>query len=359
MVQAYAIENLRAGMRVGRDVLSENGEVLLSKGQILTRESICSLLERPIYSIYVDEDAEVVDIPGKEHLLDAGYVACYERAHERVKRLLLNLAAEGRLDRGLLDVIVADINHDLAADGAKAISQIHNMERAGAYLFHHSLHVGILAALMGSWLEWDQDRREKLTLAGLLHDVGKLSIDRALLDKTDPLTAEEFAYIKRHTEFGIAMLKNAGENRQEVLNGAAQHHERCDGSGYPQGLEGEQISVIGRIIAFLDIYDAMASDRAFVPRYSPFDAFEAMADDTLSGKLDPVYTVQFMRQTCRALIGTWVELSNGVRGRIVYIPESRIVAKPMIHTVQDEFIDLEVHTDLKVKAILTAAELEA
>jgi putative nucleotidyltransferase with HDIG domain len=254
---------------------------------------------------------------------------------------------------------VADINHDLAADGAKAISQIHNMERAGAYLFHHSLHVGILAALMGSWLEWDQDRREELTLAGLLHDVGKLSIDRALLDKTDPLTAEEFAYIKRHTEFGIAMLKNAGENRQEVLNGAAQHHERCDGSGYPQGLEGEQISVIGRIIAFLDIYDAMASDRAFVPRYSPFDAFEAMADDTLSGKLDPVYTVQFMRQTCRALIGTWVELSNGVRGRIVYIPESRIVAKPMIHTVHDEFIDLEVHTDLKVKAILTAAELDA
>lgn len=359
MLQAYAVENLTPGMTVGRDVISFDGEMLLRKGQVLTNERICSLLERPVFSVYIEESTEVVKIPGKEHLLDDDYVSCYERAHENVKRLMLGISQDGRMDIGLLDVIVADINHDLASDGAKAISQIHNMEREGAYLFHHSLHVGILAALMGRWLEWEQNKREELIIAGLLHDVGKLGIDRELLDKKEPLTAEEFAHIRRHTEYGVAMLMKAGEKREGVLSGAGQHHERCDGTGYPLALGKEDISDFGKIVAFLDIYDAMASDRAFVSRFSPFDAFAAMMDDTMVGKLDPEFSVLFMRQTCRALVGAWVELSNGERGRIVYIPESRIKALPMIHTVHDEFIDLEARTDLKLKAILTAAELGA
>ena len=358
MLQAYAVENLRPGMIVGRDVIEFDGGVLLGKGQKLTSESICSLLARPIFSVYIEETAEVVEIPGKEHLLDSDYVSCYERAHEQVKRLMLGISQDGRLDRGLLDVIVADINHDLASDGAKAISQIHNMEKAGAYLFHHSLQVGILAALMGRWLEWGQEKREELITAGLLHDVGKLGIGSELLDKVEPLTAEEFAHIRRHTEYGVAMLMNAGEKREGVLSGVGQHHERCDGTGYPLALTKADISDFGRIVAFLDIYDAMASDRAFVHRFSPFEAFAAMVDDTMVGKLDPEFSVLFMRQTCRALLGAWVELSNGERGRIVYIPESRIKALPMIHTVHNEFIDLEARTDLKLKAILTAAELE-
>ena len=359
MLQAYAIENLRPGMKVGRDVMAIDGEVLLRAGQTLTRESIGSLLERPIFSIYVEENAEVVEIPGKEHLLDSSYVSCYERAYAQVKRLMLEISQDSKMDAGVLDVIVSDIDHDLASDGAKAISQIHNMERTGAYIFHHSLNVGILAALMGNWLGWEQQKREELIIAGLLHDVGKLGIDSELLDKVEPLTAEEFAHIQRHTDYGVAMLMNAGEKRESVLSGAGQHHERCDGTGYPLALGKEDISDFGKIVAFLDIYDAMASDRAFVPRFSPFDAFAAIMDDTMAGKLDPEFSVLFMRQTCRALLGAWVELTNGVRGRIVYIPESRIKALPMIHTVHDEFIDLEARTDLKLKAILTAAELGA
>lgn len=359
MLQAYAIENLRVGMQIGRDVLAENGEVLLSAGQLLTKENICCLLERPIFFVYIEECVDKVEIPGKERLLDEDYVSCYERTHEQVKRLMLDLAQYGSLDRPLLRKVVESISGILATDGAKAISQIHNMEKVGAYLFHHSLHVGILAALMGNWLGWEPERRYELITAGLLHDVGKLNIDKALLDKKEPLTPEEFEMIKHHTEYGVSMLERGGEGRALVLAGVAQHHERCDGSGYPLGLVRGKISDFGRIIAFLDIYDAMASDRAYAPRRSPFEAFVAMTDDTMVGKLDPEFSVLFMRQTCRSLIGTWVELSNGVRGRIVYIPESRIMALPMVHTVHDEFIDLEARSDLKLKGILTAAEIEA
>ncbi len=357
MVKAYAIENLEAGMKIGRDVLTDKGELLLPAGSVLTQENICGLLERPIFFIYIEEEEKAVNAPSREHILDEDYVECYERTHEKLRTVMLLLAQESRMNWTALKSIVWIISEDLATDGAKAISQIHNMERSGEYLFHHSLHVGILAALMGKWLGWDQERREELIAAGLLHDIGKLSIDKAILDKAAPLTKEEFEQIKRHTEFGMAMLKNAMEQREGVLLGALQHHERCDGSGYPAGLKKEEISEFGRIIAFLDIYDAMASDRVFASKVSPFEAFAVMEDDLMAGKLDPEFAVLFMRQTCRALVGTWVELSNGVRGSIVYIPESRIVAMPMVRTMQDEFIDLESRRDLKIKSILTAAEL--
>ncbi len=359
MLQAYAIENLRPGMRVGRDVFGESGEVLLSKGQVLTRDNICNLLERPIFSVYIDESDKVVDIPGREHLLDEDYVTWYEKTYDKVERLLQGVAQNGKLDSFLLWEIVEVISRELASDGSKAIPHIHNMDMEGEYLFHHSLHVGILAALMGNWLEWGKHRREELIVAGLLHDVGKLKISKEVLDKTEALTDEEFALIQQHTEYGVNMLENAGEKRAEVLAGVAQHHERGDGTGYPLRLTRADISDFGRIIAFLDIYDAMASNRAYARKNSPFDAFAAIGDDMKTGKLDPEFSVQFIRNTNRAMIGAWVELTNGVRGRIVYIPESRIMALPMVQTVHDEFIDLENRLDIKIKAILTAKELQA
>ena len=97
MLQAYAVENLTPGMTVGRDVISFDGDMLLRKGQVLTNESICSLLARPVFSVYIEESTEVVKIPGKEHLLDDDYVSCYERAHENVKRLMLGISQDGRM----------------------------------------------------------------------------------------------------------------------------------------------------------------------------------------------------------------------------------------------------------------------
>ena len=123
------------------------------------------------------------------------------------------------------------------------------------------------------------------------------------------------------------------------------------------GLRGESISVFGRILSFLDIYDAMASKRAYAGKKSPFEAFAVMEDDMKDGRLDPEFAVQFMKNTSRALVGTWVELSNGERGRIVYIPESHIGALPMVQTIYDNFIDLEHRKDIKIKTILTAREL--
>ena len=299
----------------------------------------------------------MIDIPGMDQLLDETYMAYYDIVRDQVESLLSNTVRERRLDYQKLQRVVIVIIDKLAADGAKAFSQIHNMERQGDYIFHHSLNVGIMAALMGTWMGWPEWQSRQLVAAGLLHDIGKLTIDMNLMNKTGKLKPEEFAIIKRHPEFGARLLQEVGVEISDVISGVAQHHERCDGSGYPAGLGKESISVFARILAFLDIYDAMASNRVYASKKSPFEAFAVMGDDMKAGRLDPEFAVQFMKNTSRALVGTWVELSNGERGRIVYIPESRIAAMPMVQTIYDKFVDLENCKDITVKSIMTAREL--
>lgn len=361
MLKPFAVENLRVGMKVGRDVTDMDSGMLIAAGTVLDQGQIDILRERSVYVVYVREEEKTDRIPGRESLLDAGYVGTYQLAYSRIRKLLNTAAVTGVLDEGLL-IDLEDTVMKNMSDGARAVSQIHNMERAGEYLYHHSLHVAILAALMGAWLDWKPRERRELVGGALLHDLGKLKIDAEILNKKGSLTPDEFAVVKQHPDFGIDMLDWDGmrERRHDgIRNCILQHHERCDGSGYPYGCRKDSISSYGRVMAILDIYDAMASDRVFVNRHSPFDIFKVMFEDMTMGKLDPEYTVAFMRQICRDMIGNWVLLSNGVKGRIVYIAESRVTSLPLIQTVKNEFIDLNARTDLRIESILTAREAES
>ena len=359
MLQPYAVENLRVGMKVGREVSDMDG-MLLSAGTILDQKMIDVLSERMVFLVYIDESGPAVEIPGKEHLVDNDYADTYKLAYSRIRKLLNSTAETGELDEKLL-ISIEDTVMKRMANGARAVTQIHNMERSGEYLYHHSLHVAILAALMGEWLGWKAAQKRELVGGALLHDLGKLRIDPALLNKKEPLSDEEFRLIKQHPEFGVEMIDWDGLGNKFVHKGLMgcilEHHERCNGSGYPQGLRHNEISPFGRVLGILDIYDAMASDRVFAHRHSPFEVFKILEDDMSTGKLDPEYTVIFMRQICRDMIGNWVELSNGDKGRIVYIAESRVTSLPLVQTIKDEFIDLNARTDLHIVSILTANEV--
>lgn len=107
------------------------------------------------------------------------------------------------------------------------------------------------------------------------------------------------------------------------------------------------ISRFGRLLAILDIYDAMAGDRVFAKRRSPFDVFAILYDDILNGKLDTEYGVFFLKNLCHSLNGSWVQLSNGEQGRIVYIDESRVTSLPVVQTASGEFIDLNTERGVK------------
>lgn len=358
MLKSYAIENLRAGMIIGRDVLDGEANILVGAGTPLTKELIYNLLERPIFSVFVEEEEPVITIPGREFLLDDSYMACYDIVYHKLENMFTALAEHGEFDAVGLQEIMDEKNFLELCDGAKAVSQIHNMTREGSYLVNHCLHVGILAGLMGKWLKWSVLDQYNLVIAGLFIDIGKLRISADILEKKGRLTPEEFDIIKKHTQFGHDMIGMTTLcANKDIMTGVLQHHERCDGSGYPHHLGKDQISRFGRILAILDIYDAMAGDRVFAKRRSPFDVFAILYDDILNGKLDTEYGVLFIKNLCHSLNGNWVALSNGERGRIVYIDESRVTSLPVVQTTKGAFLDLNTTRSVKIESILTANEI--
>lgn len=374
MLQQYLLENLKEGMILGREVYEADGRVLLEKGTVLTMTMIDSLMTRPIFSVYIEEaaakpaaekqaakereSAPQVTKPVQEQILDASYVSFYNDVFAELVDLFKQVRRTGDVNVEAVGNIVASGRLLQLCDGMRAITQIHNMPRDGQYLLHHSLHVAILSGLMGRWLQWPMDRIQKLMIAGLLHDIGKLKISSDILDKPGRLTKSELDIVKRHPEYGYEMLRYgqlAGE--QEILLGVLQHHERKDGRGYPKGIKNEEISSFGRILAIMDIYDAMVTNRVYAKRNSPFDVFEVLSVDIRNGRLDTEYGILFIKKVCHALNGSWVMLSNGDKAKIVYIDESRVNALPIVQTEAGKFFDLNTMCDVKITALLMSSEI--
>ncbi|MDH4098993.1 MAG: HD domain-containing protein [Nitrospirota bacterium] len=159
---------------------------------------------------------------------------------------------------------------------------------------NHTLRVTKYSNLMATALELSVKDIDLITSASPLHDVGKIGIPDAILLKPGKLTAEEYEIMKNHTEIGHAMLEHS---QRDILKAAAiiaqQHHEKWDGSGYPQGLKGEEIHIFGRIVAVADVFDALVSSRVYKQSWSTEDIIECFKKE--SGRhFDPALVEIFL-----------------------------------------------------------------
>lgn len=173
-----------------------------------------------------------------------------------------------------------------------ADSLIKAMEAKDVYLRGHAQRVSALAAGVAEQLGLPETTVEQVRLAGRLHDVGKIGIRESILNKPGALTAEEFEHVKSHVEIGLeilAPLKHLGD----VLLFVRDHHEHWDGTGYPRGLRGEQISIGGRILVAADAFDALISQRAYRDAISAEEAIEYL--ERHSGYLIDPTVYQAMR----------------------------------------------------------------
>ena len=136
------------------------------------------------------------------------------------------------------------------------------------YTRGHSERVARLAVCLGRQMMLGSDELSNLYLAGLLHDVGKIGVEDQVLKKPGRLTPDEYRHVMSHVEIGVSILRELKRLRH-VLPGILHHHERFDGGGYPDGIKGDDIPLIARILAVADSFDAMSSDRPYRPRRSP------------------------------------------------------------------------------------------
>ena len=162
---------------------------------------------------------------------------------------------------------------------------INAMEAKDVYLRGHSRRVAELAAPVADELGLDADLVETVRLAGRLMDIGKIGIREEILNKPGALTAEEYAHVKEHVRIGMEILEPL-RHIPLALQFIADHHEHFDGSGYPRGIAGEEITIGGRILAACDAFDAMTSKRAFREAYDSKQTLARLEDEV--GKLvDP------------------------------------------------------------------------
>jgi putative nucleotidyltransferase with HDIG domain len=164
----------------------------------------------------------------------------------------------GELERLLLDTIKAIAATIDARDG---------------YTHRHSERVAALTAQLAKELGLSDEERETAELSALLHDVGKIAVPDSILNKPGKLTSEEFAQMQKHPALGARILKNIQSATVEaVIPGVRYHHEKWDGTGYPDGLKGEQIPYLGRLLGVADFYDALTSARSYRPAMSAEEA---------------------------------------------------------------------------------------
>ena len=379
MLKAFAVRSLLPEMLIGRTVYDGETEIVLVEGgTVLDRETINLLKEKEIASVYVDEDSILTAVqkekaakaaaepdfegsvtPERDVKLDDKYAENYRYVYGEMEKLFQQAAVTGKLDMEILQPVMASGRlRDLYKEGATAVSMIYSMNQDGDYNLHHCVHLAILGGLMAKWMGLNGIDRQNLVLAGLFLDIGKQFIEKDLLEKKGRLTEEEFDILKNHVVDSFKLLESSDlSGRADLMNGVIQHHERNDGSGYPSGLEGDQISTFGKVLAVLDSYDAMASSRTYAEKRSPFEVFKILYADMLDGKLDSEYAVLFMRKLNAALNGCWLRLSDGTAGRIVYIDESRVTAMPVVQLVDGGFIDLNTVKDITVVEIMTAADV--
>ena len=142
------------------------------------------------------------------------------------------------------------------------------------YTFSHEIDACVLSVLFGRHMGLPLNHLRNLALGVLLFDIGKLKIDDAVLNKREQLTDEEFRQVNRHVDYGMEILKSVKGVNPDVANIVLTHHERFDGSGYPNGLAGLKIPVYGRMAAIIDCYDAMTSKRVFSSSIEPAKALQ-------------------------------------------------------------------------------------
>ena len=359
-------QNLSPGMITDEDVYSYNNQLIIAKGGELTNKIITKLEYYSVLSVRIrdgkdDEEEEILKapkpkrprrLPSYSEQIKASpefkkFSAEFNQSLEEFRGAINDLVTKNVSDT---DKLLENTDRLLSGNpsGIHVFDMLHNMRDFDDPTYAHSLNVSLICNVFGKWLGMSGEELRILTLAGLLHDVGKLKIPVKILTKPRKLTNEEYSLVKTHSVEGFNILQ-ALDLDEHVLNAALMHHERCDGSGYPFGLTHNEIDRYARIVSIADVYDAMTSPRVYRGPLCPFKVIEIFENEGLQ-KYDPELILIFLEYIVNTYMNNRVRLSNGAEGDVVLINKLNL-SKPMIRC-GNHYLDLSREHNLSIEAII-------
>jgi putative two-component system response regulator len=179
-----------------------------------------------------------------------------------------------------------ELNKKLASIESVMVSLANAVEAKDEYTQGHTERVSEFCVKLGKKMELSAIEIDALWIGGILHDIGKIGVSRKILNKPGSLDSEEFEIMKTHSVMGYKICLPLEKNLGPALEAILHHHEKLDGSGYPDGINGDEISVLARIMAIADIFDALDTDRPYRKAFPRAKTFEIMLSEANAGKLD-------------------------------------------------------------------------
>lgn len=235
------------------------------------------------------------------------------------KQAMVTMFSEARMGKAVNSEsargVVEDISDSVTRNPGALIS-LARLKTADDYTYMHSVAVCALMVALARQIKLSEEHVRNAGMAGLLHDLGKAAIPLTVLNKPGKLTDEEFTVVQTHPQEGYDMLKEGGGVEDTVLDACRHHHEKMDGTGYPSKLKGEEISLIARMTAICDVYDAITSDRPYKRGWDPAESLRRMAEWT-KGHFDPRLFQAFVKSIGIYPVGSLVRLSSGRIGVVI------------------------------------------
>ncbi|MCL0085618.1 HD-GYP domain-containing protein [Thermodesulfovibrionales bacterium] len=289
------------------------------------------LQSRILNNIEISKAAETKaaeNIPLQEELIRARKIK--DDAKQIVKDIMEDVRIGRQIEVEKIDPIVEKMADSIFRnkDALMSLGKIKHMDD---YTFLHSVSVSVFMISFCKSLGFDRSFINKAGVGALLHDIGKVNVPIEILNKSGGLTDEEFAKVKDHVVQGSLILSQTQGISDTSILVAAQHHERFDGSGYPNGLKGSEISKLGQMAAIVDVYDAITSDRCYHKGMESSEAIRKIFEWS-KYHFNQDLVQKYIRCVGIYPVGATVRLESGLLG-VVIKPGTESLLRPIIRVV--------------------------
>ncbi|MDR3565790.1 MAG: HD-GYP domain-containing protein [Negativicutes bacterium] len=333
-VQRYLVCHLRPGMVLaGAAVVPGKKAVLLAENTVLSQKLIDYL---------ISSGCQAVDIAlmGQDDIADMEERQKFQNSYSLMMDSLQNTFDTIRSSR---DIPVPQIK-TLASQSYELLCYrdvlrlLQTSAKHDDLLLSHSLNVAIIAGGLAQWLGLSKEETTEAIIAGILHDIGKVMIPDRIINKPGKLMPYEMNVMRCHPYYSFQMVESSPNISAAIKSAILQHHERLDGSGYPDRLSGEDVTPLAQLVAVADIYEAMTSHLVYRRAMSPLAAIEEFLE-AMFGKLNPDACLTLTNRLKSLMIGNGVLLDNGQSAKIIHF-EQDFGCRPLVRLNDGQYVDL-------------------